>query len=325
MGIQMAHEVISFDDMIYIPLVMNLRFSTYNWVCVDEAQDSNWCRRQMALRMVAPGGRLFFVGDDMQAIFGFTGADNDSLDQIKKEFRCTVFPMTVTRRCCKAVVTLAQTIVPDFKAHEGNKEGSTTEITEEDFDNMTLVSGEDAIICRNTAPLVKAAYKLIAKGVAAHVEGKEIGRDLIALLDRWKSIKTIVALKDKLNEYLEREVQKMMAAKKEMAADALADKVETIFTIMETLPSNATVETLRQDIQDLFADTPAGTRPATVSLMTAHRSKGREFKRVFGWGVAAYFPSRFAKQAWQIEQEDNLQYVLYTRAMDSYIDVVVAE
>jgi len=57
--------------------------------------------------------------------------------------------------------------------------------------------------------------------------------------------------------------------------------------------------------------------------MTAHRSKGREFRRVFGWGVKAFMPSRFANQDWQKQQEANLEYVLYTRTIETYVDVVV--
>lgn len=323
LGIQMAHEVISFDDMIYLPLVLNLTLDTFQWVCVDEAQDSNALRREMANRMVLKGGRMFFVGDDRQAIYGFTGADNDALQQIGVDFACTTFPMTVTRRCSKAVVALAQRLVPDYRAYAGNASGSVLEIDEAAFEGFNLIAGEDAIICRNTAPLVKTAYKLIARGVPAHVEGKEIGKGLLALVDRWTSIKTISALTDRLNAYLEKEVAKLIADKKEMAAEALTDKVETIFTIMTTLPKDATVATLRQDIISLFADTPDGHRPSTVVLMTAHRSKGLEFRRVFGWGTAKFSPSKFAKQDWQLIQELNLCYVQYTRAIDTYVEVSV--
>ena len=58
--------VISFTEMLYLPLVWNMdqsdAWDTYNWVLVDEAQDSNPLRREMARRMLKPGGRMIWLG-----------------------------------------------------------------------------------------------------------------------------------------------------------------------------------------------------------------------------------------------------------------------
>lgn len=323
LGIQMVHEIVSFDDMIYAPLVLNVPLPQFRWVCVDEAQDSNPVRREMAKRMTMPGGRMFFVGDNKQAIYGFSGADNDALDTIGKEFACARFPMTVTRRCSKLVVALARGLVPDFQAHEDNAEGEVLAIAETDFAGQTFRPGHDAVICRFTAPLVKAAYSLIGAGVPAHVEGKDIGRGLLALIDKWPHITKPADLLKKLDEHLDKETTKLLAKKKEAAADALADAVDTIKVIAKTLPPTATVDTLRNDISSLFADAADGQRVPTVAFMTAHRSKGLEFDRVWGLGVRSHFPARFARQPWQLAQEENLRYVLYTRAITTYVDVVL--
>ncbi len=87
--------IIDFDDMIYLPLLWNLRFTQKDWVLVDEAQDTNPTRRAMARKMLKPGGRLVAVGDPRQAIYGFSGADNDALDQITRDFNATEMPLTV--------------------------------------------------------------------------------------------------------------------------------------------------------------------------------------------------------------------------------------
>lgn len=324
MGIQMVHEIVSFDDMIYAPLVLNVPLPQFRWVLVDEAQDTNSVRREMAARMLMPGGRMMWVGDNRQGIYGFTGADNDALDTIRDQFACRQFPMTVTRRCSKLVAALARGLVPDFQAHEDNAEGDVQAIAEKDFVSQTFVPGQDAVICRFTAPLVKAAFALIGAGVPSHVEGKEIGKGLLALIDKWPSIRQPADLMKKLDEHLEKETAKLLAKKKEAAADALADAVECIRVIGSTLPPGATVDVLRADIGSLFADAADGLRVPTVAFMTAHRSKGLEFQRVFGWGVRTHFPARFARQAWQVQQEHNLQYVLYTRAIETYVDVVLS-
>ena len=72
-------DVIDFDDMVYLPLQRDLRMLQHDWVLVDEAQDTNPTRRALAAKMLKPSGRLVAVGDPHQAIYGFTGTDNDSL------------------------------------------------------------------------------------------------------------------------------------------------------------------------------------------------------------------------------------------------------
>jgi len=263
-----------------------------------------------------------WVGDDRQAIYGWAGADNDAMDQIINQFRCHVHPMTVTFRCGRAIVALAQTIVPDYKAAATNSAGSVPPpINEEEFQKTELLP-TDAIICRNTAPLVKHAYKLIGRGVACHVEGKDIGRALLPLLYRWK-VKNIAPFVTKLTEYRDTETAKFEAAKNEAAADQLNDRVETILAIIEYLPKGSMVSDIQAHVERLFADTPEGKSPDNVTLMTIHRSKGLEYPRVFGLGNNKYLPSPYAKQDWQRVQEDNLRYVLYTRAINEYTDVTV--
>ena len=180
----------------------------------------------------------------------------------------------------------------------------------------------DAIICRNTKPLISIAYKLIGAGVACHVEGREIGRGLIDLIERWPTIKTFPALTDKLTEDKDREVANLIAEQKEMQAEALTDKIETVLAIMAGMPKGSKVDDLRAKVNSLFADTN-GKPSDTVTLLTAHRSKGLEYTRVFLWGEQKYMPSKWAKQDWQMVQEENLIYVAYTRAIHSLVSVEV--
>lgn len=328
-SVKIAHEIIDFDDMIYMPLVGKMKIDQYDWVMVDEAQDTNPARRELAKLMLKDGGRAIFVGDPYQAIYGFTGADNDALDVIRQEFNAKTLPLTMTFRCSKAVVAVAKTLVPDYEAFEANADGAYVSVDQAQFDStgedgFTFEPGVDAILCRNTKPLIDIAFSLIRRGIPCHVEGKDIGKDLLKLVTRWKSIKTCRALADKLEDYREREVAKLMAKKREMAADAVNDRVDTILAIMAGLGQHATVEHLKAKIDSMFSDTPEGEKPATVTLMTAHRSKGLEFPRVFLYGRNKFMPSKYARQDWQLEQERNLAYVAITRAIETLVEVKVA-
>lgn len=315
--------VISYGEMLYLPLYFNMPIPTYDWVCVDEAQDSNPARREFAKRMCKPSCRMLWVGDDRQAIYGWAGADNDALDQIIVQFACTVYPMTVTFRCGKTIVKLAQTLVPDYKAADINADGTVSNMNEDEFSKADM-QPTDAIICRNTAPLVRTAYKLIGRGVACHVEGKNIGKQLLPLLYRWSRIKNVAPYSDKLREYRDTETAKLMAKNDEAAAEQLNDRVETIFAIIEYMPKGSLVSEIQAYAEKLFADSEDGEPAQHVTLLTIHRSKGLEYPRVFGLGTNKYLPSPYARQDWQQQQEANLLYVNYTRAISAYVDVNVA-
>jgi superfamily I DNA/RNA helicase len=164
----MLDEVADHDDQIYGPLIRNLKMWEADWLIVDEAQDTNPARRLLARKMVRRNGRTLWIGDPKQAIYGFTGADNDAMDVIAVEWNATILKLTTTFRCPKVVVRLANHYVPDYAAGELNIEGEYRNISAEEFykTEAKKLTSKTLILCRNTAPLVKAAFKLIGQGIA---------------------------------------------------------------------------------------------------------------------------------------------------------------
>ncbi len=322
-SMSLDNETIDFDDMIFAPLAHKCRIWQNDWIVVDEAQDTNPARRALARKMLKPSGRAVFVGDPHQAIYGFTGADNDSLDLIEQAYNCKRLPQTVTYRCPKSVVRMAQNWVHHIEAHETAPEGSVTSLSIDNFHKLpgTSLTNEAAMLCRNTAPLVAEAYSLIRRGIACQVEGKQIGHGLLNLLKRWKT-DDLAVLEGRLHDYMLRESEKFILRGQEQKAEAVVDKVETIKVFIEALPEGATVRDLKKQIMDLFGDTPEGQAPRVFTLSTVHKSKGREWPTVYLLNRQKLMPSPFARQAWQQEQEDNLIYVAVTRAMNSLVEVV---
>lgn len=324
-SIKQARTTIDFDDMIYMPLVANVVMWQNDVVFIDEAQDTNPARRALAKKMLKAGGRLVAVGDPAQAIYGFTGADADALDLIRKEFGCIDLPLTVTYRCPKAVVRLAQTWVSHIEAAPSAPEGRVEVMTQASFNQLSKadLTADDVVLCRNTKPLVSLAYQLIRRSIGCHVEGRDIGRGLIALVSKWK-VSNLGALQDKLEAYLAVESQKFLAKGQETRAEALADKVETLAVIMEQLDPESPVGALHAAINGLFGDTQPGQKSNNLTLSTVHKAKGREWDRVYLLGRNAYMPSKYARQDWQLVQERNLMYVAVTRAKKVLVEIVVA-
>jgi superfamily I DNA/RNA helicase len=45
---------VDFDDMVYLPILHNMDLFKYDWIIVDEAQDTNVIRKIMVKRMMKP-------------------------------------------------------------------------------------------------------------------------------------------------------------------------------------------------------------------------------------------------------------------------------
>lgn len=315
-------SVIDFDDMVYLPLLRNLRMFRNDWVLVDEAQDTNAVRRELAARMLKPGGRLIAVGDPHQAIYGFTGADGQSLEMIKQKFNAITLHLTVSWRCPKAVVAVAREYVDHIRPAPTANGGVITSAT---YRQMleTVVAG-DAVLCRFNAPLLDLCFRLIREGKPAKIEGRSIGDGLVALVSRWK-VKTLDALEGKMEKWLEREVTKVQQSAKpdDAKIERIRDKHATVMVLVERAREQGvtTVSELKQMVQSMFDD--VGNSKSLVVLSSVHRSKGLEWPKVHILGRGDIMPPKREMQEWQYEQEINLCYVAVTRAQETLVDVAM--
>ena len=323
---ELLNTVADHDDQIYGPLIRDLKMFENDWLIIDEAQDSNACRRLLARKMLKRNGRALFVGDPMQGIYSFAGADNGAMDTIIKEWNATVLKLTMTFRCPKVVVQMAQQFVPDYRAAPSNPDGEYRAISKDDFYKTIArtLTPDTIILCRNTAPLVQAAFRLIGLGVSCKVVGKDIGGDIIGLMTRWRSIKTLPTLRERLQKHLDTMTEKLLGVKKERQAESLNDRVETVFAVMDGLPAGATLDDLKTKVDALFEKAAKGEQEKKrVRLMTMHRAKGLEEDTVVILGRRELLPSKFAKSPDQLQQERNLEYVALTRPRRRLIDVAI--
>jgi len=314
-GVQIASEIlqacyespfVDFDDMMYIAVRDGLVLPKFDFVLVDEGQDTNPIQRAILRKIMKPTSRLVVVGDDAQAIYGFRGADSDSLKLIADEFDCIELPLTVTYRCPTTVVAYARKWVKHIEAAPNAEAGEVKDLGQT-WTHKNFTSG-DLVVCRTTKPLVTLAYQLIKMRVPACIMGKEIGKGLVSLV-RKMNPKGIDALVDKLNDWTAREYEKAIAKKQEAKAEAIQDKTDCVLCIIDSLPlTDRTVPALERAIEELFTD-----RKAAVTLASIHKSKGLEAERVF-WLNAHACPAKWARQEWQQQQERNLCYVATTRA-----------
>jgi len=321
---------IDFNDMIWLPIALNLNVYRYDLLLIDECQDLNRCQQELAVKA---GRRLILCGDTKQAIYGFAGADSQSMSRMTTQLKatdrgCQVLPLTVTRRCGKAIVKEAKRIVPDFEAHESCCKGlvHTAKFKDTGDDKVAPLSescyrgyigDKDMVLCRCNAPLVSECFKFLREGRRANIQGRDVGQGLISTINKMKAT-DVAHLESKLSDWLQNEQRKENAKRNPSEARliALQDRHDCLSCFME---EQQTVEEVIKRIKEIFTDDKHGEG---IKLSSVHKAKGLEAKRVFILQPeGATMPHPMAKSKWQREQEMNLLYVAITRAIEELIYV----
>lgn len=315
---------INFDDMIWLPVALGLPTTKYDLLLVDEAQDLNRCQQQLAMKA---GSRLVLCGDPKQAIYGFAGADSKSMARMEETLSETkqgvkTLPLTVTRRCGKAIVKEAQKIVPDFEAHKTCPKGRVARCPiKANGTSQTpyreIVEDGDMIICRVNAPLVSECFKFLRDGRKANIQGRDIGQGLISTINRLEAT-SIDHLLELLGKWLTREKRKENRSKhpSEARLIALQDRYDCLECFCE---DQETVDDVTTKIKNVFTDQANGVG---IRLSSVHKAKGLESNRVFLlMPEGAKMPHPMAKSDWAIDQEMNCLYVALTRAIKELVYV----
>lgn len=267
---------IAFDDMIWLPLVLELHIPRVDHQIIDESQDLNRMQQEFMYRA---GHRITFVGDEHQAIMGFAGADSESMKRMYKTLAesnvgCDRLPLTVTRRCGKAIVREAQKYVPGFRAHDSNVEGlvryaawtwkgtgSDRVLVPWEKTYGPLVQDGAMVVCRTNAPTISECFRFLARGIKAVVLGRKVGQGLIDLIRKAEKGKDgigedapIEKLIGWLSDWLTKEVAKEQAKKSpsEGKIQNLEDKFECLMTFAKNDCARTSEVVYR--INTVFAD-----------------------------------------------------------------------
>ena len=319
-SIDRAAVSIDYDDMPWLPIVMNLDFEECDELIADEVQDFNRLQHEFTLRAGA-AGKITVVGDPHQAIYGFRGAEIGSMEVMEKALKKTkrgvqVFPLTITRRCPKLHVQMATYLFPELQAHEDAPLGQIIcEPSEEKAVAMMRLG--DMVLCRVNAPLISTAYKLIKRGIRPCVRGRKIGEGLLTLAH---NLNDRLNVEGKVNDMKNTaEALKKYKFEQETKLLPLGDKAEARLealheqcSCLEQFISNTNMfDEMCNTINNLFSDKEHPSN--VVTLGTVHRTKGLEAYRVFIL-EPHLIPHPAARKPWEVEQERNLAWVAMTRA-----------
>lgn len=304
---------IDFTDMIYLPVSRSeIIDEKFDVICIDEMQDLGNNQKVFIESILANKGRFIAVGDGKQAIYSFAGSNVDSFYQFQQKEGMKKFHLPVTYRCSKQVVELAKTVYDDIEAWEGAIEGEVR------HGSYAEIGEGDMVLSRTTMPLIELYFLLLERNIKATIIGKDIESGLVEFAKRimapadkivqMKINAEIDALKEELKEL------GFIKVEKHQRYVSLIEKIQVIELILRKIDNPME---LVNKIHEIFAENKSAAR-----LMTIHRSKGLEAKRVFvieSHNKKALMPSEYATQEWELIQEKNLAFVCYTRAKESTI------
>ena len=295
------HDVIAFDDMLAMPALGIVPVAKHELLFVDEYQDNNEAQKTYYLET---GARIVYVGDDFQSIYGFRGAMLGAMAEMQKLLNAESLSLPISYRCPRAVIQLAQTLVPEIQARDNAPDGLV-----KDIPMLTGMRSGDMVLCRLNAPLVKPCFELIRAGIKATIKGRDIGQGLITFtreIQKKFGSSDLRAMLVDMQNYVDNESAKLIATHRESQAAMLQDQAETILALSDGCNSTSDLESR---IGQVFTD-----QVQDVVFSTVHKAKGLEAERVFIIKPEVLQPQKFDKADWQLEQLRNLNYVAWTRS-----------
>lgn len=276
------------------PVLLRMAFSGYQVIYKDEAQDTNPVEHSILQKSGRP---IISVGDPFQQIYSWRGAEN-SLEKMPGK----TFFLTESFRFGPDIAALAMQVLnsrPEKRPElpligAGNGSGG--------------MQPANAILCRTNSGVIDEALNVAAKGRRYFVDNaSSLVSDIRSAQSLQEGVKPkgkgIFAIYDSWDEAV-------------AEAEAGDRALERIIKIVEDGRSEEVIGVINASSQN--------EKQAEITIMTAHRSKGREFPFVMlgnDWRTVDEMKKRWKKAKQKSERETvlaleefNALYVAVTRA-----------
>ncbi len=289
---------------------------------VDEYQDVNLLQQTLLERWLGDRDELCAVGDDNQAIYGFTGASPAYLLALPERFsEAAVVRLEQNYRSTPQVLALANRLAPALRTElSAGPEPVVRPVVSVEVEAGLVVERiraavcpleEIAILCRTNARLADFEQALHEAGVpfqGAAFLGREAARFLLRRLeDGGAPVAEQVRVQALAQGWLETPPEGL-GEREQIRQDDLTRLVR----LAESL-APASVAAFKAELEQRFGD--GGAERRGVHLLTYHAAKGLEFELVFLPRLEEReLPAKQAKTDEQIAEERRLLYVGITRA-----------
>lgn len=308
---------IDYTDMIWLCIEREIKTRTfkYDYIFIDEAQDSSIMQQALIKKCFKRGSRFIAIGDEYQCINAFAGADQDAFKKMQNEPNTQILTLPITYRCPKNIVNfVCRTTGVEIEAADNAIDGSINfKVNPYDPKN------NDMVLCRNTAHLVKLYMRYNRVNKKSYLKGRNIGETFKTLLHQTNQeylSKDMITdgvfprLYERLFDMINKEIA-MTGVDYEDVVNTriIADFIDSIKALEALSEGIIWKDDLIRKIDTIFTD----DEKDGVCLSTIHKAKGLEADNVFIL-CPSLMPSKHAKKEWEKIAEENLRYVAITRA-----------
>lgn len=312
---------IDFTDMVWLPIELHMTSNSlkFDFIFLDESQDSNMCEFELIQKTMKMGSRLVIVGDSNQSIYSFAGSSPKVMEKYENLPNTVSLPLSICYRCPKKVIEYVNKKFPDIaiEAAPDAKEGQIL------YDkHVEDLNQGDTVLCRTNAPLMSVYVSLLKQKKQAFIKGKDIGDNLIKIIKRYgvneinrdmNKIGLISFMYADLFDYRDKlMVSSNIDCKTASDSGEVAAKLDIINTIEILSEGTNSIDTLIDKIKGIFSD----KNEDGITLSTVHKAKGLTMDNVYICCPSLFEPKK-NMQDWEIVQERNLEYVCYTRAKNT--------
>lgn len=303
-------KTVDFDDMIYFVWRFDLPLPQYDLVIGDENQDYS----KMMHHAIQKMSRSFLgIGDEFQAIYGFAGADCDSVRSLVNLLHCHESLLDVNYRCGSDIIKVAQTYNPIIQPWEKSPTGCVKNISYQEA--LERFEPGDMIECRLNSPLIKPCWDLVKRGKAATIKGQDVSGQIITLHKRVAGKATTIADADsRLQEYHDRETARLDKRKNcsQSSYEVLDNKVDALRQFYDICSEEGEgPDQVEKKIKAVFSK---DAKKNAINFTTVHGAKGLEADRVFVLESQRLQLAHPKQKPWEVQQEKHLAYVAVTRA-----------
>lgn len=302
--------VVSAEDMLSLPVRENYKIDQYDIVLVDEYQDLGTDKLQLVVKI--PTERIVFVGDRNQKINGFMGSDPFVEETLGEAYKISKFEINESFRCPRNVIDQANEYVPEMF---GSKTGGVVNSIKAKDMSIHDYPEESLILCRANAPLLVTARKFIDAGIDFKINPKTINKLENIVKRLAKRTSTISMVKGNCVE--ERRKKEAIYKQKGWNASMLGHRYDAVMAVLNV------GNNIGDSIALLKKLGGHGQSLCSRRLSTIHSAKGLESNNVFY--IQRGISDKIAENAsadWEVDQEDNTQFVGITRSLNNltYVD-----
>ena len=325
----------------------------FQYICVDEYQDTSPVQADILHSLAATNKNICIIGDPNQAIYGFRGATRENFLSFKDQYPdAVIIELAKNYRSTGAIVAASDALIGQKTKMKKDADDAAISIVSCDSPQLEvsyitktiekLIGGMDLL---NVGDDDGKTYHLsdIAVLYRLNVVGKTLEKrfaqsgipyhffggvnfferpEIKKIIERLETLPSSGTLSKQVKIAIEKLGLKKALDDGTTQGEAKYNRVlelENIVRSYDNLPAQEAREKFFEEVELSRADDDRNPAQESVTLMTAHSSKGLEFPVVFIAGVEdALFPycKDGEESAEHRQEERRLLYVAMTRAKE---------